>query len=492
MQLLVGCLPSLSGIKHVRLIKKIFVNSAIYAIAPQIPQLLSVLMLPILTPYLTSTDYGIYGILIAYLTALSALKDLGFGVVLTNTFYKYPLRFHHFWNRIFSFISLWSVIVAGLMALVIYVALPVQEKSNWLLLTLCYCAPVALFDATRWVVGKYLQLREKAAVSMLIVVVSSLLGIACNVITIRFLKMGYMGWFISGLVISLASFLPQLYILVKRLKLKPSFSYNYKWLKPSLAVALPVLPHTYANYLLDSSDRLLLSWFKIEISQIGIYNIAYIFGGYYAMAATALATATGPTYFQMLAKNDAKSEADVKRLTFLLESILLVGGIFICIWFKEIFFLFVKNDELNDAYGIAIVILMSYTAKALYFAPVCKLQFEGKTNQFWKISLLGGLLNIVLNLILIPFWGVWGSVVATFISMMYISLSGYGVKDFIRLNKEKYYPMSWLTVIVMATGFCYLIKDISIVYKVIFSLALGILALFAYRNYRHWLQPMAK
>src|SRR5690606_2679035 len=157
-----------------------------------------------------------------------------------------------------------------------------------------------------------------------IVVVSSLLGIVSNLVTIRFLKLGYLGWFISGFVISISAFLPQLYILVKRVKLKPTFKYTFKWLKPSLAIALPVLPHTYSNYLLDSSDRLLLSWFKIDISQIGIYNIAYIFGGYYSIAAMAMATATGPMYFELYARNNPKSESDVKKLTFLLEAILLV------------------------------------------------------------------------------------------------------------------------------------------------------------------------
>ena len=59
------------------MIKKVLTNSAIYGLAPHVPRIVSVLLLPIMTAHLTDVDYGIAGTIAAYTMALSALSTLG-------------------------------------------------------------------------------------------------------------------------------------------------------------------------------------------------------------------------------------------------------------------------------------------------------------------------------------------------------------------------------------------------------------------------------
>ena len=48
------------------------------------------LLLPIITQYLTDVDFGISGTISAYTSAISVFSTLGFGVILQNSFFKNP------------------------------------------------------------------------------------------------------------------------------------------------------------------------------------------------------------------------------------------------------------------------------------------------------------------------------------------------------------------------------------------------------------------
>ena len=69
------------------MIKKIINHSLIYAILPKLPILLGFLMLPFLTPFLTNTDYGIFGIVMSITTGATVIKGLGLDVILIIALY---------------------------------------------------------------------------------------------------------------------------------------------------------------------------------------------------------------------------------------------------------------------------------------------------------------------------------------------------------------------------------------------------------------------
>ena len=66
------------------MIKKLFTHTFLYAIGPQVPKLANLLVLPVITQYLTPLDYGVYGTLLAYSALIGGVKKLGFDVLLSN------------------------------------------------------------------------------------------------------------------------------------------------------------------------------------------------------------------------------------------------------------------------------------------------------------------------------------------------------------------------------------------------------------------------
>ena len=90
------------------MIKKLFTHSLIYSLAPQAPKIASLLLMPIITQHVTPADYGVYGIITSYLFFITALRDLGFGVVFVNTFYKYERRWPVLWRMLHGHLVIWS------------------------------------------------------------------------------------------------------------------------------------------------------------------------------------------------------------------------------------------------------------------------------------------------------------------------------------------------------------------------------------------------
>src|SRR6266702_2007648 len=89
--------------------KKLFTNTLIYALGPQLPKIASLFVLPIITKDLTAIDYGISGIVMAYTGLLSGIKDLGMAVNMSNAFYKYPGRWPIIWRQLHGYLSYWSI-----------------------------------------------------------------------------------------------------------------------------------------------------------------------------------------------------------------------------------------------------------------------------------------------------------------------------------------------------------------------------------------------
>lgn len=464
-------------------IKKLSVNSLVYALGPQLPKIVSLLMLPIITPHLSARDYGVFGTLMAYAAAITALKDLGLTSVLSVSFYKYPNRYKFIWNKLFALSTVWSIPLSFILALVIYLILPKAESQYYLMIVLLNCLPLVLFEPTKWLGRKYFQLIQKPIPIVTFNGIAALGGVVSNYITIVILKMGYLGWFISSFVISFISFLPYLWIIVKSIKLRFDFNMNQKWLKRYLAIGLPVLPHFYSTYLLDASDRLILNWYHIPFDDIGLYSLAYTLGGYFAIVGNALGEASGPMYMKLFRSETIEDEIKAKNLTFVMQGGTLLLAFLVALWMKEAFGLLIRNESLKMGYLITVIIVMSYSYRPIYFGPISKLQYLLKTKELWKISFVAGALNVVLNFILIPFYGIWGSVLATFIATMFMGFRGYLLKSFRDNNPVNYYPLLWFLAICASTLLVYFIKDVHFVCKAI--LTLMILTSAAYYYYKN-------
>lgn len=448
--------------------KKLASHTLIYGLSPYLPRILGLFILPIITKDLTTLDYGIYGVILAYVAAIEVLKDLGLNMILYNSFTKMPHQFKWMWRSIYGFLTIWNWGYAVIAAALIYWIVPPEASKNvWTIIAL-NLIPIVLFGPTQLIGRVYFQMKEKPMAIALRTVIFGILTIVLNLYTISYLKMGYMGWFWSSCIVGLLTNISFWYPVNIKYKLKPIFNFKWRLIKNNLRVSLPTVPHYYSSYIIQTSDKAILSAMNVSTNDIGGYNFAGTFGGLFAQLGNAFGQAVRPlfnTYYK------SKNYRKVREIIFVIQLLFFTLTFMTSVWLKEIFVLLVNNKELSATYPIAIILIMAVNYRPMYFGSVNVLIYSEKTKKLLYITFLASVLCVVLNFALIPYWGIWAAVFSTYISMMYMGYSGYFLKEF-KIVDVPFYPLAWLGATLVLTLLAYFAVELNFIFKFVITLGL--------------------
>ncbi len=457
------------------MLARLFKNTIIYGIAPQLHRIVSIFTLPVITRYLTKTDYGINGVIMAYIGAISVLELLGLRLSVVNSFYHFEKQFKWHWRQINGFLHQWVIVYNLLLAVVIYLIVPKEAADNVLYIILLVTVPKVIFEPVNMIGPTYFQLNENPIPIAWRSVVFGLIGVFTTLYTIAVLKLGYMGWFISSAVTTSLTGLSYMFYIYGKKSLSPIFNYKRRLIKNSLKVTLPTIPHYYSTYLLNSSDRIVMDATNVSTKEIGGYNLAYTFGTYFGSFADATGIAISPTLRRYIKGNNEKA---FRQLVFVVQVLFFILTFVVSIWIKEIFYILVQNEELRNVYPLAVPVIMAFNYKPMYMGATTHLFYFEKTTKLWKISFIAGIFNVILNFIFIPVYGVGAAAVTTFVALMYMGYSGFWFKEFKQYTNLKYYPAIWLLVNISIAVTAYCLLEVSLVVKFIITIFISILALY--------------
>jgi len=460
------------------MLRKLFSHTAIYGLSPQIIKIANFFALPIITKDLTALDYGVSGVMTAYTMATSVLAGLGLRVVLVNSFYKSPGQYKWLWRQSYGFLIMWNWLYAILLSVLIYYVTPLEALDNRLTILLLNVLPIVFFGPTKTIATTYYQINEMPLQIAIRTGIFGLSTVFLNIYFISILKMGYMGWFWSNFIVGVITNISYYYPLNFKLKMSPIFNFKRRLIRNCLKISLPTVPHYYSSYLLNSSDRLVMDMLKVDTSYIGKYNVAYTVSGIMGSLGNASGLAIVPLLNRMY-KNGHDEKG--KWLVFALQIIFFALSFSMCVWMKEIFELLIKNNELAQMYPLGIVIVMAYNYRPMYLGANAKLIFSEKTNVLWKVTLIAGLINVLLNFIFIPIYGFQVAAYTTFISLMFMGYSGFFYRVFREISNVKYYPLIWLFINIILTILAYFAVEYHIVHKMIITsilLCLSLLSLY--------------
>ncbi|GGG80112.1 flippase [Parapedobacter pyrenivorans] len=462
------------------MLKKLFSHTAIYGLAPQVTRIASVLSLPVITQYLNSVDFGVYGIITAVAGSIAVLNTLGLRIILTNSFYKSPEQYKWGWRQVYGFLMLWSIPYTVLLGSVLWWFVPQEAVSDrWEIIAL-NIAPIVLFGPTSIIGVTFFQLKQRPSQIVVRSTIFGLITVFLNIYFIAVLEMGYMGWFISTGISTILSQASYFIPINFKLGLKPIFNFKWRYIRRSLRVSLPTVPHYYASYLLDTSDRLIMKVVGVSTANIGLYNAAYTVGNLFKQFGTAAGFAIGP---MMNAAFKAGQDLKARNLVFILQITYFILTFLAAVWLKEIFQLLLKNRELQATYPLGIVILMAYNYRPMYFGANSKLFYAEKTKSLLKVTFIAGILNVTLNFSLIPAFGFEVAAITTFVSLMYMAYAGYYLKAFREANNVPYHQIVWLVITIILTLISVIIVDQNIFIKVLSSILVFVIGFLFIRRF---------
>lgn len=398
---------------------KLFIeNLLVYGLGGVISKLVPLLMLPIVTRLMPGTAYfGLSDLSNTVIQFASAIAVIGMYDAMYRMFFeKEDERFKkEICSTTFAFTIIMSFCVCTLMIIgkdLIAKYFFGDIKYDFLV----YIAAIAtLVSATNTIVAAPTRMQNNRKVFLLTNTISPVLSYAISIPLI--LMEHYVIALPLAALISGLSMEGIFWVLNRswfRLKL-----FRKEYLKPLLAIAVPLFPNFLIYWVFNSSDKVMITNI-LDVGEAGIYSVGSKLGHASQLIYTAFAG--GWQFFAFSTMKDENQVESNSKIFEYLGIISYAATAFVCAisycFFKVVF---------AEQYLVGYVI-----APYLFLAPLLQMLFQVAANQFlvvkktWPnmfILMVGAIVNVILNLTLIPVIGIEGASIATLI--------GYAVSDII-------------------------------------------------------------
>ena len=462
--------------------KAVVTNTIYFGVIPKISLLINILILPIVTPFLTTFDYGVHGLITSYTGLMINIVPLGMNVHLTNSYYEYPKKYQLYWGRLLYIILLSSLICGIVNTAILYCTIPGESADK---LAIALFGSFQVFFFAYGLVAQHLYTLKGVPLPLVLTnLLASTLGIIVSFVLIYFFRLGYWGLVAGTSIPSLVSFGVFCYLIKRNSNIRVIVERNKRRFIKNFKIALPLIPHTLGFVLLTSSSRIVMDLYHVSFDEIGLFSHGCTMGNYIVILTTALVTALVPQVQTTYRFHNLKG---YRRLFYLCQGFALVSSLLFCIWMPELYKILIKNDSLRHSETIASLICFANVVMPFYTFVSNTAFIEKKTKKLLWLVFVPGILNIAMCAIFIPVFGYKAAVYSTIIAYwsqlsipFFIKYYGMKVGEWLGSNKRLILLLLIIIAMLLAGNY---IKDLQFYVKAIVTLFVMALSLVTVRKY---------
>ncbi|MDD3887648.1 MAG: oligosaccharide flippase family protein [Patescibacteria group bacterium] len=465
--------------------KRLFKHSFIYAIGSLAQSVVGFILIPMYTRYLSPADYGQLEILNTLILILSMLLSFGFASALFKC-YERDCKTDIEQKQLVGTAFLFIIPLATLSTLILWLfrdfiantflgGTQYADLVNLLLITNLFAVFLALAFSV-------MRAEEKSLRYIIFSLLKFILVLGLNVYFVVYAKMGVFGIMLGNFIAQVFISVPFIFNLIPYFK----FSFSKHLLKRLFAFGVPIIPASLAMWIMDLSDRYFLKIYD-SLSEVGLYSLGYKIGFIVSILLVTPFQLAWPTISFSVAKRADTKQIYARTLTYwlLVSSFIALA---ISIFAKQIVEV-VSSPEYFEAYKIIPLIAFSYVLYGMHFVIVPGLHLEEKTKYYPLLVGIPAVLNIILNIIFIPKYGMMAAAWSTFICFVLMVVLTYFVSNY-------YYKVvyEWMRMIklVLISGsllvLSYLTNTFDFYTSIFMNLGLLVLffiLLFAFRFFRN-------
>lgn len=371
---------------------------------------------PIFTRLLGTEQFGMYSLFNSWVLILTCLMGFSVNSSIGTGIYTFKNKYIYFRNSVL----LSSTLICLLELILIGICIPILTKitgfSGWLIIIL------GVTTLSHYIVNfaQMAFIYEKKADNNLILSVSiSIVSVVVSIFLIY--KENDNSRYLGRIYGVATTYLVAAIIVWLLLFLKKPVGIKKEYLKYGIAVGFPIVFHSLSQQILGQSDRVMMQWFGVNADKIGIYSLFYTISSVLVTILGALNNSWCPFYYDDL--NEEKWNILNKKCKNYIElfTVLGIGFLFLS---REVSYLMADESYWS---GMNIIPILTF---AVYFTfmyqfPV-NFEFFHKKTKIIAIGTVGaGILNIILNAIMIPKWGMYGAAIATAISYLALFFAHY-------------------------------------------------------------------
>lgn len=365
---------------------------------------------PIFSRILGTANYGVFALYLTYVsiaTIIISLQALG-SIAPASLKYKSVKDQRKYLSSI-TFLSLCNFIFILAVSLVFLG--PISSLIGMSKIVVVLILVTSLFGSCCTTAIAYFTFRKYTYKSFIISITNALINVSLSLILLHTMKDHntlYMGRIIGN---TLANVIIGFLLMVLIFIAGKTF-YSKEYWKFCLALSLPLVFHGLSQVILSQSDRIMLKGITQSDSLVGVYSLVYSLASLLTTIYGALNNTWVPFYFDYVTNKDLSTIKTKSKNYIELYTILTMGFILLAPEIIKI----CGPKEFWNGINLTPILTAGMFMMFLYSFPVNFEFYNQKTINIAIGTVISAICNILLNLILIPKYNIYGAAWATLIS----------------------------------------------------------------------------
>ena len=402
-----------------RLGRRLAGAALIYGLGGVVSRMVSLLLLPLFTRFLTVADYGVLALLGIMTTLLAGAVHLGTG----NSI---GIGFHEAVDADERSRVVWSmavVVCISASAWVVFGILASAWISKVLFHTTAYSVPVRLAfgqmatSAMALPLLGWWRLEERARPFVIATVSLTATTGFCNAIAVAFLHLGLLGMLWSTLLAQVTYCVVLYAIFVYRRAPRPS---QY-WAVRLVRLGWPSVFGVGAFFALDFGDRIILERLA-GLKSVGLYSIGVSFGLGMSILAEGAFGAAWPGFFSSFLNRQEEARQVFGRVLHYYLVIFLTLGAAFFLFARPLVFL-MTAPPFHESAKVVGLIAMCNVLKGVYLIFLPGFYFNRKLHVQTGLEWSGALVGLAACLLLIPRFGIVGAALGPLSGYVFLSIA---------------------------------------------------------------------
>ena len=456
-------------------IRRLFLDTLIYGLGTMLSPLVGFLLLPLYTRFLTPADYGVLSVLSVTTGILTIVFSLGIPSGMIRFYFDPDERVRNqvvysSVGAVFVLTASGALIMSALAAPISRILVPVSQGPYLVVLTAIGFATGAWTACFQ----NLMRAQEKPVLYTISNLGGFALRLGLNILFVVGFLRGVAGILEAGIISNIAAL--ALLAPVGLWARKPSFSWAK--LKQILRFGIALEPGNLASWVLNMADRYFLQALS-DMTQVGLYSVGYKIGQLTEIGLVKPFRLAWPPLIYAEAWDHERAKRSISRIATLYA--------FFGLWATLGLFLLapailkaMATKQYWGALNVVGLVALSYVVLGSGWITGAGLHIIKKPLAISVAFIVGALVNLGLNLILIPLLGMMGAAWATLLSFLFISV-------FILIASQRRFPVKYEWKRLLAIGvWAVIIAAGALVsqrvwWRVLLALAFPLLGLYLYR-----------
>lgn len=386
-------------------------SSAVYTVSTVINAAIPLLILPVLTRYLTPADYGIVAMMGVLVGIASPFIGLNIhGAIAVKYFDTGRTDLARYIGNCFLLLS----VSTAAMSVILWlfggsISAITAFPQDWLaiIVVICISQFVVLILLTLW------QMQDKPVAYGSFQVLQTALNIALTIVLVVGLRMNWQGRVEAQAGSVLVCAVIALIVLRRRGWIR--FSYDRGDVRHALKFGVPLIPHALGAMLIIQTGRIFITN-MVSVADTGVYMVGFQLAMIVELFAASFNKAYAPWLYKRLSVGDPYVKRRIVKLTYLYFAGILVFAASLSL-FMPWFLSFFVGKDFAGAGKYTTWIALGFAFSGMYYMVANYIFYAGATHVLAWITFATASFNVLFNYVLITMNGAVGAAQASALAL---------------------------------------------------------------------------